>query len=142
MPSGRRRQQPDAPPPVFFLDRGLGRHLIAEAIRAQGYEALPMADVYPDGTDQRLADPVWIRRADREGWIALTKDPSIIRDHRDVLDETKLRVFAFNNANITGAEMVRRLEANFNRILQRARKPGPYVWVITPDGLQRRWPKG
>ena len=141
MPSGRRRQQPDAPPPVFFLDRGLGRHLIAEAIRAQGYEALPMADVYPDGTDQRISDPEWIKRADTEGWVALTKDPSIIRDHRDVMAETKLRVFAFNNANLTGSEMVARLEINFNRILQRSRKPGPYLWVITPDGLQRRWPK-
>ncbi len=100
-----------------------------------------MADVYPDGTDQRISDPEWIKRADTEGWVALTKDPSIIRDHRDVMAETKLRVFAFNNANLTGSEMVARLEINFNRILQRSRKPGPYLWVITPDGLQRRWPK-
>ena len=100
-----------------------------------------MADVYPDGTDQRISDPEWIRRADTEGWVALTKDPSIIRDHRDVLAETTLRVFAFNNANLTGTEMVARLDSNFNRILQRAKKPGPYLWVITPDGLQLRWPK-
>ena len=75
-----------------------------------------------------------------EGWVASTKDYSIIRDHSDVLAETTLRVFAFNNANVTGPELVGRLEINFNRILQRARKPGPYVWVITPRGLQRRWP--
>lgn len=115
--------------------------MVAEAIRARGYEALPMADVYLGGTDQRITDPEWIRRASREGWVALTKDPSIVRDHRDVLAETTLRVFAFNNANLTGLEMVDRLDANFNRILQRARKSGPYVWIITPDGLQRRWPK-
>ena len=109
MPSGRHRQQPDHPPPVFFLDRGLGRHLIAEAIRARGYEALPMAEVYPGGTDQRIADPDWILRADQAGWVALTKDYSVVRDHRDVLAETTLRVFAYNNANLTGAEMVDRL---------------------------------
>ena len=100
-----------------------------------------MADVYPDGADQRIADPDWINRADSEGWVALTKDPSIIRDHSDVLGETTLRVFAFNNANLTGSEIVARLDYNFNRILQRARKPGPYLWVVTADGLQRRWPK-
>ena len=100
-----------------------------------------MADVYPDGADQRIADPDWIMRADREGWIVLTKDPSIIRDHRDVLAETTLRVFAFNNANVTGAELVSRLESNFNRILQRSAKRGPYVWVIARDGLGLRWPK-
>ena len=115
--------------------------MVAEAIRARGYEALPMADVYPDGTDQRTTDPEWIRRADREGWVALTKDPSIVRDHRDVLAETTLRVFAFNNASLTGREMADRLGYNFNRILQRAKKPGPYVWIIKPNGLQRRWPK-
>ena len=71
-----------------------------------------MADVYPDGTDQRISDPVWIKRADSEGWVALTKDPSIIRAHRDVMAETKLRIFAFNNANLTGTEMVARLDAN------------------------------
>ena len=115
--------------------------MVAEAIRARGYEALPMADVYPDGTDQRTTDPEWIRRADREGWVALTKDPSIVRDHRDVLAETTLRVFAFNNASLTGKEMADRLGYNFNRILQRAKKPGPYVWIIKPNGLQRRWTK-
>ena len=99
-----------------------------------------MADVYPDGADQRIGDPEWIRRADAEGWIALTKDLAIVRDHADVLAETTLRIFAFNNANLTGLELVGRLEANFDRILQRARKPGPYVWVITADGLRRRWP--
>ena len=115
--------------------------MVAEAIRARGYEALPMVDVYPDGTDQRTTDPEWIRRADREGWVALAKDPSIVRDHRDVLAETTLRVFAFNNASLTGREMADRLGYNFNRILQRAKKPGPYVWIIKPNGLQRRWPK-
>ena len=115
--------------------------MVAEAIRARGYEALPMADVYPDDTDQRTTDPEWIRRADREGWVALTRDPSSVRDHRDVLAETTLRVFAFNNASLTGKEMADRLGYNFNRILQRAKKPGPYVWIIKPNGLQRRWPK-
>jgi len=139
VPSGRRRQQPDQPPRVFFLDRGLGRHLIADAIRARGHEALPMADVYPGGADQRIADPVWMLRADQEGWVALTKDHSVVRDHRDVLAETTLRVFAYNNANLTGSEMVDRLDTNFNRILQRAAKPGPYVYVIGRDSLELRW---
>ena len=94
-----------------------------------------MADVYPDGTDQRISDPEWIKRADTEGWVALTKDPSIVRDHRDVLVETKLRVFAFNNASITGAEMVTRLEINFNRILQEVEE----AWTL-PVGNHARWP--
>lgn len=138
MPSGRRRQQPNRPAPVFFLDRGLGRRLIAEAIRAKGYEALPMTDVFPDGADQRISDPEWIMRAGREGWIALTKDYAIIRDHRDVWPRQPCGCSP-NNANLTGSEMVDRLEINFNRIVQRATKPGPFVYVIGRKGLESRW---
>lgn len=35
--------------------------------------------------------------------------------------------------------MVERLERNFNRILQRTAKSGPYVYVIGRDGLELRW---
>lgn len=98
-----------------------------------------MAEVYPEGADQRIADPEWMVKADSESWIALTKDSSVARDHRDVLAETTLRVFAYNNANLTGPEMVDRLETNFNRILQRAAKVGPYVYVIGRDSLELRW---
>ena len=73
MRSGRQQEQPDPEQPVFFLDRGLGRHIVANAIRARGFEAFPMADVYAGGQDLRLPDPEWIRRADREGWVVIRK---------------------------------------------------------------------
>lgn len=98
-----------------------------------------MADIYPSGTDQRIEDPDWILRADREGWIALTKDCSIVADHKDVLLRTSLRVFAFNNAHLTGSEMQDRILRHLNRILQRAAKPGPYVYKITSKGLEPYW---
>ena len=79
-----------------------------------------MADVYPNGADQRVPDDEWIERAGREGWIAITKDYSIIRDHADDLKSSRLRVFAFNNASISGDEMASRLDRHFNRILRRA----------------------
>ncbi|MCY4163395.1 MAG: hypothetical protein OXE93_04175 [bacterium] len=139
MPSGQRKQRPDTSPPIFFLDRGLGRHLIAKAIRTRGYVALPMAEVYPGGADQHTPDPEWILKANQEGWVALTKDYSLARDHRDVLAGTTLRVFAYNNANLAGSDMVDRLETNFNRILQRAAKPGPYVYLIGRNTLKLCW---
>ena len=85
MPSGHRHGPPDPGQPVFFLDRGLGRHIVANAIRARGFEAFPMADVYPGGQDLCLPDPEWIRRADREGWVVISKDKAVLRDHADVL---------------------------------------------------------
>lgn len=141
MPSGRRRTRPERDEPVvFFLDRGVGRHVVARALRDAGQSVVTMFDEYPDGSDQRVADEDWIIRADQQGWIAITKDYAIIRDHIDVLAGTSLRVFSFNSANLTGDEMAARVTAHLNRILQRARKPGPFVCAITADGLELRWP--
>ena len=81
-----------------------------------------------------------MRRADREGWVALTKDSSLIFDHQEVLAQSTLRLFAYNNANLTGEQMVARLEKNFADMLARIREPGPYAYVIESDCLTRRWP--
>ena len=81
---------------------------------------LPMVEVYPDGEDERVPDDDWILRAHDEGWVALTKDYSIIRDHVDTLAETTLRVFSLNNANLTGPQMAERFDLHLNRIIQRA----------------------
>ena len=99
-----------------------------------------MAGLYPDGADQLVGDDIWIADVSARGWVALTKDVSIIRDHHESLAASALRVFALDNANITGDEMARRFQANLHRILQRARKPGPYVDVVHKDRVERRWP--
>lgn len=139
MPSGRKRKPLEPEEPIFFLDRNLGRYDVPEAIRDRGFSVLSMADVYLEGKDQRVTDPDWIIRANLEGWIVLTKDYAIIRDHVDVLSKTTLRVFALNNANLTGAQMVDRILRNLNRIIRLANKPGPYVYAIGSRGLELRW---
>lgn len=81
MPSGRAKRLPSLEPVVFFLDRGLGRHVLANALRDEGQAVLTMAEIYPDGANMVVSDPDWIRRSNDEGWIALTKDPAIIFAH-------------------------------------------------------------
>ena len=99
-----------------------------------------MVDVYTDGRDLRLSDPGWMQRADREGWIAISKDNAIPRDHADTLDSKTLRLFLIPNANILGTEIIRRLMANWDAILRRAATSGPYAYSIMPNRLERRWP--
>lgn len=99
-----------------------------------------MADVYTDGRDLGLPDPEWIRRADRENWVAISKDSGIPRDHADTLAETTLRLFLIPNANLTGTEIVDRLSRNWVAIVRRASTIGPYAYAIHPRSLVKRWP--
>ena len=140
MPSGRRRQRPESPPPVFFFDRGIGRALVPAVFAEAGYEVRIMADVYPDGADQLVGDDEWIARASSEGWIAVTKDSAIVRDHQGAFLASTLVVFALPNANMSGLQMAERFTTHLQRILQCAKQRGPVVWVVQADGLERRWP--
>jgi hypothetical protein len=139
MPSGRRRSPPEAPP-TFFVDRGLGRKHVPAVFRDAGFVVVPMAELYPGGADQDVADDRWIADVAARGWVALTKDARIVRDHAAALEASTLRAFALDNANIVGEAMAERFRHNLHRILQRARRPGPFVDVVHKDRLERRWP--
>lgn len=130
-------------PPEFFVDRSLGRHIVAQAIKAEGYTVHTMTDVYPDSADETVTDVEWIARADHAGWIALTKDERITRrpDEQQALSKSHLRVFAIGNQHLTGPQMATYYVTNLNRIIQRARKPGPFVDIVYPDSVERRWPR-
>lgn len=86
-------------------------------------------------------DDEWIAHASRQGWVALTKDAAIARDHADAPARSTLRVVALDNANVTGPEMAQRDRVNLARILRRSRTPGPYVYVISATNIDRNWPK-
>jgi hypothetical protein len=141
--SGLHLPRPPQPPPEFFVDRSLGRVVVAEAIRAFGYTVHTMVEVYPDGRDMEVRDVEWIRDASDAGWVALTKDERITRypDEQEALIQSTLRVFAIGNQHLTGPEMAAYYATNINRIVQRARKPGPYVETVYRDSVERRWPK-
>lgn len=117
------------------------------------HNALASRNLFTDGADVlydyatgtgdgqlRLLTVVSSAEVAGEGWVALTKDVNIVRDHQAALRASDLRAFALSNANIAGDEMARRYAVNLHRILQRCRKPGPYVDVVHPDRVERRWP--
>ena len=56
--------------PVFFLDRSLGKHIIAEALRQAGQDVR----IHDDHFRQDTTDEEWLRQVGGQGWIVLTKD--------------------------------------------------------------------
>jgi hypothetical protein len=139
MPSGLRREPRSQETTVFFLDRSVGRHDVADALRQRGFEVVLMHELYPGGSDQSVGDNDWIERVADLHHIAITKDLNIIRAHGDAIRESGIRLFSFDSARLTGPEMAGRIDRHLNRILQRASKPGPYFYVIHSDSLELRW---
>lgn len=93
-----------------------------------------MADVYPDGADQGIADTQWIADADRNGWLVLTKDERITRraDEQQALVHSRVRVFAIGNQHLTGTQQASYYVTNVHRTVQRSRKPGRSWTSFTP----------
>jgi hypothetical protein len=113
---------------------------VATVFRDAGFEVVLMADLYPDGEDQLVDDDRWITEVSSLGMVALTKDVAIVRAHERALLDSTLRVFALPNANLTGPAMAERFQAHLHRIVQRSRRPGPFVDVVGASVVTRRWP--
>jgi hypothetical protein len=113
---------------------------VAAVFRKAGFEVVLMAELYPDGEDQLVDDDRWINEVGSLGMVALTKDAPIVRAHTSALRDSTLRVFALSNANLTGPQMAERFQLHLHRIVQRSRRPGPFVDVVRASAVTRRWP--
>lgn len=102
-----------------------------------------MASIYGEEAAQQMSDERWLRDVGTTGWIVLMKDDAIRRRpaERDALTEAGVRVFCLTNAQLRAAEQTERFVTNRHRIIQQARKPGPYIYGVYERGIRRLWPK-
>jgi hypothetical protein len=138
----RRRDRPPEASPEFFLDRSLGRRVVPDALRAAGLVVQTLAERYPE-VDELVPDETWIREATADGLILLMKDDAIRRKpaEREAILESGARAFVVTNANLTGEQIAALYLENRNRIIQRARTPGPYIYGVYPGRLERLFPR-
>lgn len=71
------------------------------------------------------------------------KDEAIRRRpaEREALIAAGVRAFCLTNAQLRSADQTARFVTNLNRILQQARKPGPYIYGVYHSSLRRLWPE-
>ncbi len=60
-------------PPVFFIDRSLGKLDVPGALRAAGYQC----KIHDEHFEQQTDDEIWLAAVAAERWIVLTKDERI-----------------------------------------------------------------
>jgi PIN like domain len=97
--------------------------------------------VYGEQTAQETADATWLALAGERGWVVLCKDDHIRRRPAELqaLTDGKVRLFCLTNASLTFAEQAEWLLTNRYRIIQASRRPGPYVYGVYKNRIDRLW---
>jgi predicted nuclease of predicted toxin-antitoxin system len=120
----------------LFLDRSLGRHAVADRLRAAGVEV----EIHDDHFTQSELDHVWLAEVGRRGWVVLTKDQRIRYRQNEMAaaQEANVRMFVLTAGQVTGEEVgsafVKALPAIFRLV---KRQQPPFVARVTADGEVR-----
>jgi hypothetical protein len=133
--------QPEQPP-RFFLDRSLGRKAVPEALRADGWDVITLAEHYGIPADEQVADTDWIEEAAKHGWPILMKDKRIRYRRAEItaVADHKARCFVITRGDLASADMAQRFITNKAAILAAAAGPGPYIYSVQTDRISRLYP--
>jgi len=119
--------------PVFFIDRSLGKHIVAGALR----QASAHVEVHDDHFPKDAPDTEWLTVAGEREWIVLTKDKRMRHRILEVatIAKAKVRVFALTAKDLQGPEMA----AIFVTALPKMKRfalgnPPPFIATVTKSG--------
>jgi hypothetical protein len=120
-------------PPVFFLDRNLGRNKFSNILRAQGLRI----EVHDDHFSPDASDPEWLTEVGERGWVVVTVDRRIRYRQLEWLafKAGMVRAFAFSSGNLRAEEMA----GIFLKALPKIRRfleeeQPPFLATITKSG--------
>jgi predicted nuclease of predicted toxin-antitoxin system len=118
---------------VFFLDKCLGRKVVAEALRAAGEQV----ELQEDHFDKKADDTQWVPEVGRRGWIILTKDRALRHNSLELIALLKSNTHSFilTSADQTGEQMAKAFVAALPDMKNMIGKfPSPFVGTVTPLG--------
>jgi hypothetical protein len=133
---------PQSPsPPEFFVDRSLGAHDLARALRDAGWTLRTHLEVYGD-RDEEVADAEWLELCGREGWPALTMDRRIRYRTAEIaaIREHSVRAFALTSGNLIVAEQAERFVRRQDAIFAACETQGPFIYAVHADRIVRVFP--
>ena len=117
----------------FFIDRSLGKKIIAAALRQADVEVHVHDDYFP--SDAR--DENWLQEVGRKGWIVLTKDQRIRYRETELtaLIKAQVRTFVLTGRDLQGTEMARIFVKALPAIKRFTTKyPPPFIAKVTRGG--------
>ena len=130
--------RPPPEEPTLFLDRNLGRHIVADRLRSEGMKV----EIHDDHLPPDAPDEEWIALAGRRGWVAVTKDKNVRYRAAELasIRRHSARVVVVRTKNATGQDIADLLVAGRRRIARFAeRTPAPFVAGIAKPGQVREY---
>lgn len=123
--------------PTLFLDRSLGRIVVAEALRREGARV----EIHGDHFEHDSPDEEWLTQVADRGWTVLTKDVRIRYRPNELaaIRSSRAIVVMLGAASLTGEQMA----AIFVRALKRiettaAHVNGPAIFQLGRDARLKR----
>ena len=123
---------------VLFLDRNLGKHVIAGKLRSAGMNV----EVHDDHLPADAPDEAWIELVGQNGWVALTKDKNILYRAAEInsIKKYSARVIVVRAKETTGLEIAEMLVKRERKIVSLAKKTAaPFVAGIYRNGQVGRY---
>ena len=131
------RLPPDEP--ILFLDRSLGKHIIADRLRSEGMKV----EVHDDHLPADAPDEDCLALVGRNGRVAITKDRNI-RYRAAEIDAIRVhsaRVIVIRMKNASGSDLAELLEKGRRRIARfAARTTAPFVARMYGNGQLENFP--
>lgn len=123
-------------PWTFFVDRSLGRDVVASALRRAGLSVETHDTHFPKDTQ----DHVWLRDVGGRGWVVLTKDKDIRRNALELLAvvEGGVACFQLGRGDLGGPAMASGFLTGMPRIHRALRRfDVPLVASVALSGAVR-----
>jgi PIN like domain len=122
---------------TFFIDRSLGRYVVASELKKAG----AIVEVHDDHFAPNTPDVEWLRSVGDKEWVVLSKDEAIRRNRneRETIRAAGVKAFFLTQQGLNGMEMA----AVFARalpgmVMRAAREKGSFVFTISTTGVFSR----
>lgn len=120
--------------PVFFIDRSVGKNVVATALRAAG----ATVEVHDDHFKQDAVDEEWLPAVGRRGWAVITSDDRIRYRavEREAAISAGVALFIFTGKRIRAAAIAEALVQALPAMLQLLENhPRPFVAKVSRTGI-------
>ena len=99
-------------------------------------------EIHDDHFGQNAIDVDWLPEVGKRGWVVLTKDAKIGKNHLERMEVTNagISMFTLASQNLSGKQMADIFLRSVNKMQEFVRKhPAPFIAKVYRDGRVEMW---